>query len=111
MQYGVTGFPFKSCRHKRCKIRYGALHPEDGKTEPLHTEDSGTNWKIDYVLVYEKCAEEENKDEKSKNNADELVRKRNDFERSLSEKAKLKLFYPKQEPMKRHTVSSGLFRY
>ena len=79
-------------------------HAEDDETEPLHrATDADEN--IDYVLVYERCPEEEEKD---KQRAKDLQTMRENFEKSL-EDAGLKLTYPDPIPEKRQLVSSWLF--
>ena len=95
----------------RLDIEDPSLNAEGGgETEPLRAEDSGKNEKIDYVLVYERCPEEENKDEDSKRMADDLAGMRKQFETSLGkEGAGLILTYPEPEQMKRPLVSSRLF--
>lgn len=59
-----------------------------------------------YVLVYERCPEDENKDEESKERAEVLEIMREEFEKSLS-KAGLILQYHKI-PDKRRLVSTKL---
>ena len=49
----------------------------------LYLEGAGTNKKIDYVLVYERCEEKENKDDQTKEKATKLEEMRNAFEASL----------------------------
>ena len=83
-----------------------SLHVEDDETKPLHrTMDADEN--IDYVLVYERCQEEEEKD---KQTAKDLQTMREKFETSLVE-AGLELTHPDPVPEKRQLViiSSWLF--
>ena len=49
----------------------------------LYLEDAGTNRKIDYALVYERCQEKENEDAEAKEQAEKLEGMRKSFEVSL----------------------------
>lgn len=53
------------------------------ETTGLYFERSGSNKKVDYVLVYERCVEKENEDEESKEKAQKLEGMRTAFEESL----------------------------
>lgn len=81
---------------------------EDDETTPLRTEDSIPNADIDYVLVYERCPEEEDKDEESKEEAKALDGMRKRFEKSLTD-ARLILEHPDAIPDKRQLVSLKCF--
>lgn len=82
-------------------------HIEDDATKPLHrTMDADENF--DYVLVYERCQEEEERDDKSRTTADKLQEMRNEFEENLR-KAGLELRKPEPEKTTRQLVSSWLF--
>lgn len=60
-----------------------SFHSKDGKPKGLYFEGAGSNKKIDYVLVYERCQEKENKDEEDKEKAEKLEAMRQAFEASL----------------------------
>lgn len=53
------------------------------ETTGLYFERAGSNKKVDYVLVYERCEEKENEDEESKEKAQKLEGMRTAFEESL----------------------------
>lgn len=74
------------------------------ETKLLHTEESIPNAENDYVLVYERCSEEEDKDEESKEAAEDLVGMRTKFEKSLKE-AGLIINRYSEEHATRHVVS------
>jgi len=81
-----------------------SLHSKDDVIVRLCSEDPKPDRIIDYVLVYERCPEDENKDEESKERAEVLEIMREEFEKSLS-KAGLILEYHKI-PDKRRLVST-----
>ncbi|XP_032221069.1 anoctamin-4 isoform X2 [Nematostella vectensis] len=60
---------------------------KERKQEGLTFNNGG--YKIDYVLVFERCEEEESKNEDSKAKAADLAKKREDFEKALEEKGVL----------------------
>lgn len=60
-----------------------SFNSKDGKPTGLHLEDAGANKKIDYVLVYERCQEKENKDEEDKEKAEKHEGMRRAYEASL----------------------------
>ena len=80
-------------------------HTEDDATNPLQSAmDADEN--IDYVLVYERCQEEEKRDE-SREKAETRQKMRDEFEESLKI-AGLELTKLEPEKTKRELVSSRL---
>ena len=59
-----------------------SFHSKDGKPKGLYMDGAGSK-KIDYVLVYERCQEKENKDEEDKQKAEKHEGMRQAFEASL----------------------------
>lgn len=60
-----------------------SFHAKGSEPKGMYLEDAGPNKKIDYVLVYERCQEKENKDEEAKEKAEKLEDMRRSFEASL----------------------------
>lgn len=62
-----------------------SIKPRGGGQEAvgLYFERSGSKKKIDYVLVYERCQEEEDEDEESRAKSEKLEEMRKAFETSL----------------------------
>ena len=60
-----------------------SFHAKSSELKGLYLEDTGANEKIDYVLVYERCQEKEDKDNEAKEKADKLEGMRKSFEASL----------------------------
>ena len=84
----------------KLEIEEPSLHSEDDANVRLYSDR-----KIDYVLVYERCPEDEDKDDESKERAKELETMRNKFEESLRNVG-LILEYPDEIPDVRQLVSS-----
>lgn len=61
-----------------------SFHSKQTETKGLYLDDAGSRKKIDYVLVYERCEEKENKDEEAKEEANKHEEMRRAYEESLA---------------------------
>ena len=59
-----------------------SFHSKDGKPKGLYMDGAGSK-KIDYVLVYERCQEKENKDDDDRQKSEKHEGMRQAFEASL----------------------------
>ena len=88
-------------------IKEPSQNSEHDETEPLQSA-MDTDENIDYVLVYERCQEEEERDDESRERAETLQKMRVEFEKNLK-KAGLKLTKLEPEIKTRELVRSWLF--
>ena len=90
------------------KLDIGESHSDEGnQSTPLCRAQDATQY-YDYVLVYERCQREEEKDDQCKKRAENLEKMRNQFEESLK-RADLKLTKLDPVPTTRQLVRSPPF--